>query len=145
MTGKKHRTDQECVEGYLFVRRPLRILLFRRPPSRDRIWVPISGKVDPEDRSFSAALRREIREETGFRRFRRVSPLRWVFEWRGPDGRRWRLHAFAVELTARTSPRLSGEHDAFEWLEPGPAIRRLHYPDNREALTRLVRRVQRPG
>ena len=143
MTGKKHRIDQECVEGYLFVRRPFRILLFRRPPSRDRIWVPISGKVDPADRSFSAAVRREIREETGFRRFRRVLPLRWVFDWRGTDGRRWRLHAFAVELPHRAAPRLSDEHDAFEWLDPESAIHRLHYPDNREALRRLVRWAER--
>ena len=145
MTGKRSRVDQECVEGYLFVRQPLQILVFRRPPSRGRIWVPISGKVDPSDRNLSAALRREVAEESGFTRLRRVSALRWVFPFRGSDGGRWRIHAFAVELATRRAPHLSDEHDAFEWLEPSVAMKRLHYPDNRAALRRLVRTVKRRG
>jgi lipoyl(octanoyl) transferase len=143
VTGSRDRIDQECVEGYLFSQPPLKILLFRRPPSRGRIWVPISGKVDPEDRNLSEALRREIAEETGFRRPRRLFPLRWVFPFRGPEGGRWRLHAFAVELPAQAVPRLSLEHDAFEWLDPPAAVARLHYRDNRVALRRLVERVSR--
>lgn len=142
MSGSHHRGPfQECVEGYLFVRRPLQVLLFRRGPSRGRIWVPISGKVERSDRSLSDALRREIREEAGFTRLRRVSPLQWVFRFRGPDGGRWRLHAFAVELPARDSPRLSDEHEAYAWVDPVTAVARLHYRDNRAALRRLVRGV----
>ena len=143
MTGRAPRVDQECVEGYLFVRRPLQILLFRRPRSRGRVWVPISGKVDRSDPSLSAALRREIAEETGFHRFRRLFPLRWVFPFRGPRGGRWRLHAFGVELALRSAPRLSDEHDAFEWVDPLVALDRLHYPDNQAALRRLLRSVLR--
>lgn len=145
MIASPGRVDQECVEGYLFVRRPFQVVLFRRPPSRGRIWVPISGKVDPGDRNLSQALRREIREETGFRGIRRLFPLRWVFRFRGPGGGRWRLHAFAVELPARATPRLSEEHDAFEWLDPAAALARLHYRDNRAALRILVRRVGTGG
>jgi lipoyl(octanoyl) transferase len=141
VTGSRPRVDQECVEGYLFVRSPLKVLLFRRPPSRGRIWVPISGKVDPSDRNLSEAVRREIAEETGIHRLRRVFPLRWVFSFRGPDGGRWRLHAFAVELAERVVPRLSEEHDAYVWLDPPAAVARLHYRDNRAALRRLLRKV----
>lgn len=143
VNASRSRIDQECVEAYLFIRRPLTVLLFRRPPSRGRIWVPVSGKVDPSDRNLSAAVRREVAEETGFTRLRRVSPLRWVFRFRGPDGGRWRLHAFAVELPSRGLPRLSDEHDAFEWLDPTSAVLRLHYRDNRTALRRLLRGVGR--
>jgi 8-oxo-dGTP pyrophosphatase MutT (NUDIX family) len=143
VTSRSPRVDQECVEGYLFVRRPLQILLFRRPPARGRIWVPISGKVDPSDRSLTSALRREVAEETGFTVVRRVSSLRWVFSFRGPDGGRWRLHAFGVELARRSAPRLSDEHDAYEWLDPLTAGKRLHYRDNRAALRRLLRNVGR--
>ena len=144
MTGNR-RFDQECVEGYLFVRRPLSVLLFRRPPSRGRIWVPISGKVDVGDRSLSAAIRREVVEESGFHRFRRINPLQWVFPFRGPDGGRWRLHAFAVELPTPSAPRLSDEHDAYEWMPPLTAVSRLHYRDNRAALRRLLRRADLRG
>ncbi len=144
MSGSPPRIDRECIEGFLFVRQPLQILLFRRRPSRGRIWVPIQGKVDPSDRTLSAALHRELREETGFRIFQSVAPLHWVVRFRGLNGKLWRLHAFAVELPRRRNPRLNDEHDAFEWLDPSEALRRLHYPDNRAALRRLLRRVRPP-
>ncbi len=143
MTDKRRRFDRECVEGYLFVRRPLRFLLLRRPPSRGRVWVPVSGKVDPSDPNLTAALRRELREETGFSRIARLFPLRWVFPFRGPDGGRWRLHAFAVELRRAAEPRLSREHEAFRWLSLPDALKCLHYRDNRSALRRLARRMER--
>lgn len=141
MTGRPPRIAQECIEGYIFLRDPLRILLFRRRPSRGRIWVPIQGKVDPSDRSLHAALYRELAEETGFQTFRSVAPLRWVVRFRGLDGKLWRLHAFSVELPQRRRPRLNEEHEAFAWLEAPEALRRLHFPDNRVALRRLLRRI----
>ena len=133
--------DQECVEGYIFGGTPPQFLILRRPPGRGRIWVPVSGKVDATDRDFEAAVRREIAEETGFDRPRTVFPLDWSFRFEGPDGRRWRLHAFGVELEGPVAPRLSSEHDAYEWLGYREASERLHYPDNREALARLHRRL----
>jgi 8-oxo-dGTP pyrophosphatase MutT (NUDIX family) len=136
--------DQECVEAYLFHRAPLELLLFRRPPERQRIWVPVSGKVEPEDATFEAAARRELAEETGFHEFAGFFPLDWVVVFEGPDGRTWQLTAFAAELSERRSPRLSREHDDFAWLPPDEAIRRLHFEDNRAAIARLLERVGEP-
>ncbi len=129
---------QECVEGYLFLRRGPRFLLLRRPPSRGSIWVPVSGKVDPGDRDLDAALRRELAEETGFGARHGLLSLDWHVRFDGPDGRPWRLHAYGVELDREEAPRLSAEHDAFEWVGADDAVRRLHYEDNREAVRRLV-------
>ncbi len=137
--------DRECVEGYLFARDPLAILLFRRPPARGRIWVPVSGKVEPTDRDLESALRRELIEETGLTDPRRVIPLDWHVPFRADNGERWRLHAFAVEVDRQFDPRLSAEHDAAEWVDPEEAVRRLHFPDNREAIGRLVERVRSPA
>lgn len=130
---------QECVEAYLFAGRAPRLLVFRRPPARGGIWVPVSGKVDPEDSDYSAAMRRELREETGFIDPVRTFPLDWEIAFDGPDGHRWRLHAFGVELDGERSPSLSPEHDRFAWLPGREARARLHYPDNRRALDRLLR------
>ena len=136
---------QECVEAYIFAGRPPRLLLLRRPPSRGRIWVPMSGKVDPDDPGLEAALRRELAEETGFTEPRRVFPLEWDVRFDGPDGRPWRLHAFGVELEDEAVPRLSAEHDAFAWVTPGEAVARLHYPDNQQAVTLLFERLVAEG
>ena len=133
---------QECVEGYLFSGRPPRLLVLRRPPARGRIWVPVSGKVEPTDPDLESALRRELAEETGERRPLPLLPLDWEVVFDGPDGRPWRLHGFGVELPEEIVPRLSEEHDAFAWLDPEQAIERLHYPDNREAVGRLLARLR---
>jgi 8-oxo-dGTP pyrophosphatase MutT (NUDIX family) len=133
--------SQECVEGYLFVRDPFSLLLFRRPPARGRIWAPVSGKVDPTDLDWESALRREVREETGFVQWRTWIPLDWHVVFDGPDGGRWRLHAYGIELDSLRTPALSAEHEAFEWVDYEEAIRRLHYEDNREAVRRLVARL----
>jgi lipoyl(octanoyl) transferase len=130
--------DQECVEAYLFSGRPARFLIFRRTPERGRIWVPISGKVDPGDANFEAALRRELAEETGFTAPERVFSLDWEFLFEGPTGGRWRLHAYGVELSHESSPTLSSEHEAYEWVEAAEAIQRLHYEDNQEAVRRVL-------
>jgi 8-oxo-dGTP pyrophosphatase MutT (NUDIX family) len=128
---------QECVEGYLFCTGPTRLLILRRPPSRDRIWAPVSGKVDPDDADYPSALRREISEETGFRDLVRVFALDWEVPFPSVDGQWWRLHAYGVELDGPRPPVLSVEHDAFEWVTPARAIAELHYDDNKEAVRRL--------
>ena len=128
---------RECVEGYLFASPPVELLLFRRPPARGRIWVPVSGKVDPSDADLESALRRELLEETGLRSPRRILPLDWHVPFRADNGETWRLHAYAVEVDRGFVPRLSDEHEAAEWVAPDEAVRRLHFEDNRAAVIRL--------
>lgn len=139
MARGAERILRECVEGYLYAPEPLKLLIFRRPPERGRIWVPISGKVDPQDRNLEAAMRRELSEETGLADARRVDPLDWHVPFEGPGGEPWRLHAYSVEVPPGWRPTLSPEHEAFEWVTVSEARRRLHYPDNQAAVGRLVR------
>lgn len=138
MAAERAPIAQECVEGYLFTGSPARLLILRRPPEREQQWGPVSGKVEPTDPDFPAALRRELVEETGFSsEIVRLFPLGWELEFDGPDARRWRLHAFGVELRSELAPSLSREHDAFEWVDLDEARRRLHFSDNREAVAIL--------
>lgn len=132
---------RECVEGYLFAGPPIELLLFRRPPVRGRIWVPISGKVESTDPDYESALRRELAEETGLDAPRSIVPLDWHVPFRADNGETWRLHAYAVEVDRAWVPRLSPEHESAEWVAPEEAIRRLHFSDNREAVIRLLARV----
>jgi 8-oxo-dGTP pyrophosphatase MutT (NUDIX family) len=134
---------RECVEGYLYAADPVELLLFRRPPARGRIWVPISGKVEPTDPTFESALRRELREETGLDDPIAIEALDWHVPFRADNGETWRLHAYSVEVRRTFVPRLSPEHDLAEWVPPPEAIVRLHFEDNRAAVRRLVERVAR--
>jgi 8-oxo-dGTP pyrophosphatase MutT (NUDIX family) len=133
---------QECVEGYVFVPAPFSVLVLRRPPARGRIWVPVSGKVEAEDRDYPSALRRELGEETGYPATVPLLPLDWHVVFDGPTGGKWRLHAYGVPLDGKWAPRLSDEHDAFDWVTAQVAFERLHYADNREALQRLLARLK---
>ena len=142
MTKGAPPVDREVVEGYLYSAQPLRLLLFRRPPDRGRVWVPISGKVEVSDASFEQAVRREIREETGLDHPRRLFPLDWDVLFEAPQGgETWRLHAFGVEVEPGWSPTLSSEHEAAEWFTVPEAVIRLHYGDNRQAVGRLLERI----
>lgn len=141
MKAEPSRVDRECVEGFLFAPDPVELLIFRRGPDRGRIWVPISGKVEPGDAGFEAALRRELAEETGLTDPRRVVPLDWEVTFPMNEGETWRLHAFAVEVPRSFEPRLSSEHEASEWVTPPEAVRRFHFEDNRAAVARLLERV----
>lgn len=135
---------RECVEGYLFADPPLELLLFRRPPARGSIWVPISGKVESTDRDWETALRRELSEETGLSRPRTVVALDWHVPFRADNGETWRLHAYAVEVDRTFTPVLSAEHAEARWVTPVQAISLLHYEDNRAAVGRLVARHAAP-
>ncbi len=134
---------RECVEGYLYTARPFELWIFRRPPARGGIWVPISGKVETTDADLEAALLRELREETGLEGPRTITPLDWQVPFDAPNGEgTWRLTAFAVEVDPTWTPALSAEHDLAERVSPSVASVRLHYTDNREAVQRLVERLQ---
>ncbi|MGB6443150.1 MAG: NUDIX domain-containing protein [Thermoplasmata archaeon] len=135
---------QECVEGYLFAGPPVEVLVFRRPPSRKEIWVPVSGKVDPTDPDLESALRRELREETGLLDPRRIFPLDWHVRFRSDTGATWRLHAYGVEVDRSFSPTLSAEHASSKWVSPADALALLHYDDNREAVRRLLALLSSP-
>ncbi len=138
MSDVSGRVSQECVEGYLFATPPLELLLFRRYPARGRIWVPVSGKVDASDADFPSALCRELEEETGLLcRPEELIDLDWHVPFRADNGEVWRLHAFALRVPRSFEPRLSGEHEAAEWVSAEEAIRRLHFDDNKTAVERL--------
>lgn len=132
---------QDCVEGYVHVRAPLRFLLLKRTEPRGGFWQPVSGRVEPHDLSLESAVRREVAEETGFRSLCSVSDLHWQLVFPGKDGRPWRVHAFGVEVPEERPPVLSYEHERFRWCRPEEALSTLFWPDNREALRTLRMRL----
>jgi hypothetical protein len=74
----------------------------------------------------------------------RLFSLDWAVPFRADNGEVWRLHAYGVEVVPGFIARLSDEHDACEWVDARTAIARLHYPDNRAAVERLLLHLSAP-
>jgi 8-oxo-dGTP pyrophosphatase MutT (NUDIX family) len=135
------RPDLVDVWVYRIVDADLQILMLRRSSVKvlPGLWQGVSGSIDPGERVVDAALR-ELREETGFVKegVRRLSTLDFVasFLWEPLDAVMSSVH-FAAEVPPDAQPRLSREHDAFEWLPADDAIARSAWPGYREAITRV--------
>ena len=119
----------------------LAILLMRRSQERvlGGLWQGVSGRLEDEERIVDGALR-ELREETGLRRedlaafydldqvnHFHVEPLDALVS----------AAIFAGRVATQVEPRLSHEHDAFEWLPAAEAIGRSVWPGYRESIARI--------
>jgi 8-oxo-dGTP pyrophosphatase MutT (NUDIX family) len=120
----------------------LRILLLHRAPGRifPGIWQPVTGSLEPGERTVVGALR-ELVEETGI----------------GPDGIEALygldqvniFHAdhidmlqaeavFAAELRPGVEADLSEEHDEQRWVSPSEAAEMVLWPAYREAISQIA-------
>lgn len=113
--------------------RQLELLVLRRSPDvhlYPGIWQCVTGRVNTQESAVQAAIR-EVLEETS------LIPLRmWtlphVAAWYSPnDNRVEHSPCFGVMVAESSQPRLSNEHDAFEWLSPATANTQLLIPTQR--------------
>ena len=124
-------------------------LLLRRVPENGGFWQGVSGGVE-EGETFEQAARREVFEETGYRRFVRFAPLdfRYTFpldrpRWGhlyAPDVETISEECFGAEVRAdegepRIDPR---EHDEYRWLGFDEALAHLTWEENKDALRRFA-------
>jgi 8-oxo-dGTP pyrophosphatase MutT (NUDIX family) len=113
----------------------LEVLVLRRASGgrNPGSWETVHGTIEPGETPVQTSLR-ELHEETGLvpERFYNASRIEGFY-----------LHAidelaiipaFAAIVAADALPRLSNEHDAFEWLRPPDAARRFAWPRERRAL-----------
>jgi 8-oxo-dGTP pyrophosphatase MutT (NUDIX family) len=119
----------------------LAILMLRRAPERvlAGLWQGVSGALEGDERIVDGALR-ELREETGLRRtdLQAFYDLDQVNHFHvAPIDAVVSAAIFAGRVATRIDPRLSHEHDAFEWLPAAEAIRRCVWPGYRESIARI--------
>ena len=127
----------EIIHVYLFTP-GFEVVLFRRS---DGFWMPVSGKVEPEETHICAAVR-EVQEETGFildlnqvmmteHRFSGLSP-----KGKGITGQAsWAV--LSGPLTA-SAIKFNGELDGYAVLPPEGAVRLLKNRGMAEAKEGLV-------
>jgi 8-oxo-dGTP pyrophosphatase MutT (NUDIX family) len=133
------------IEVYLFARsRGTKLLLLRRAGTESLagVWQPVTGRIEPRERSVEAALR-EVREETG------LTPRRWwrlehVTSYIHPVSDELRVVAlFAAQVDARARVRLSHEHDASRWVTLASAAPLVLWDTQRATLAALRSQVLR--
>lgn len=115
-----------------------KVLLLQTNIRRGRFWQPVTGRVEPGEK-IELAAHREPSEETGF-----DLPKPEALDL---DLRFGSFHetCFEIELPvhqvgqpAKIDPK---EHDQFEWTTPEDAMTRLKHDSNRQALRRLLEKI----
>jgi 8-oxo-dGTP pyrophosphatase MutT (NUDIX family) len=109
------------------------VLLLRRGPDKGRLWQPVTGKIEAVDPTPRAAAERELEEETGIGRVRRLVETGREFRF-AKSSSQVVEHLFGAEVDRAAPVALSPEHVAYAWLSPEQAMERLTYPIHREGL-----------
>lgn len=127
---------QHSIEVYLFRTEPhLGFLLLKRRKAEGGFWQPITGRVEPRERLDRAALR-EVQEETGITRHKRLIDLDFTFRF-NDAGQEYLEHCFGMEVDSDVRPSLGAEHVAFRWVGYEEAMKLLRWRGNKRALIRL--------
>jgi 8-oxo-dGTP diphosphatase len=95
------------------------VLLLKRPQDdfMGGIYELPSGNVELGE-TLDAALRREVKEETGLH-LDEITGYLGSFDYTSASGKKSRQFNFTADVTA-TEPVQLQEHDAYLWAAPGP-------------------------
>jgi 8-oxo-dGTP pyrophosphatase MutT (NUDIX family) len=112
----------------------LQALLMRRAAGTrcTGAWESVHGRIEGVERPEEAAVR-EVREETGLE-IRRMYNVHCLPFYLHRDAVIQLSVVFAALVDPDSSPRLSAEHDAAEWLGVDAALERFSWPRTRQAL-----------
>jgi 8-oxo-dGTP pyrophosphatase MutT (NUDIX family) len=125
-------------------------LLLQRHPDRTQagdIWQTVVGSVRWGEERVQAA-RREVFEETGLTMLRGITAIGYAFSfpirlpkdqasWYAPGQATIDNTVFAAEVIGPRPVQLSAEHRAFGWFPFEQALDKLHWQEEKEALSRL--------
>jgi len=127
-------------------------LMLRRTPKLGGFWQGVTGAPEGAE-TLLAAASRELFEETqrSPRNLRQVD-FRYSFppddDWKwayDPDVSSIDEYVFVAKIAGDAEPRLSFEHDSFEWAEFDRAIGLLKWHNNRKALEYCDQLLQKDG
>ena len=110
-------------------------LLVKRTLKRGGFWQPVTGGVE-EGETLIKCLKREIEEEVGFKKFKRI--IEKIHYFKFLDQELITEHVFGVEIYPKAAVLLDQrEHSAFQWCNFEEAIRLMKWKNNKKALKKL--------
>jgi len=114
-------------------------LILKTNKDRGSFWQPITGKVEVGEEELEAVALREVGEETGIRRYERILPLDYSFEFiKSERNTSYTEHVFAVEVTAGVSVTLSHEHETYLWCPFSQAQEKVSFDSNKTSFDKLA-------
>jgi 8-oxo-dGTP pyrophosphatase MutT (NUDIX family) len=100
-------------------------------------WETVHGTIEPGETPVQAS-RREMKEETGLdpERVYNLSRVDAFYQHKSDEVAL--IPAFAAFVVAGAAPRLSNEHDQFEWLPLADAAHRFAWPREHRAVADIL-------
>ncbi len=98
------------------------------------LWQMVSGRINPDERAYTAAIR-ELKEETGL-----VPSKMWVVPtvnsfYYPKDDSVTMIPVFLFEVPYESAVQLSEEHTDYLWTDADTALERLAWPGQRNAVS----------
>jgi dihydroneopterin triphosphate diphosphatase len=103
-------------------------------------WETVHGTIESGETPVQAS-RRELQEETGLTPVAFYNLSRTEAFYQHTTDVLAVIPAFAAFVAPNSTPRLSVEHDRYEWLPPDQAARRFAWPRERRALDDVLSMV----
>jgi 8-oxo-dGTP pyrophosphatase MutT (NUDIX family) len=151
------------VHVVLYVPRPLRVLLLRRPESRTAGWQGVTGRVEERDATgpdtplllappehdeiptLARACLREIHEETGLPPPLDLEDLGLERAFDGHDDVHYRQRSFAARYAHLHPAPATPEHEEARWVPAQDALRIVRWESDRTAIALLLARETSTG
>ena len=111
----------------------------KRPKSK--LYQPVTGHRESEDKTISETVRRELEEETGVKNFRNFINLKESFNWRR-DKSDVRESVFAVEIGEDEIELEKKEFESFEFLPCLEAVQKVKYESHKKYLDEVSKMVE---
>ncbi len=123
---------------FRFVNGSYEYLLLKRIASRGGFWQPVTGGLE-EGEELHDAIVREVREETGIARIKRI--INDVHQFTLEDKKHFTEYVFGAEINADEKitfdKNIYEEHDAHRWCSFDKAMQMLKWDGNKTGLRKL--------